>query len=136
MENKVVARFVDGRTVKGTTKDFFPGKDVFHVEEAAGLAGTHPTQIQTRQLKALFFVKDLAGDPQRAKTDGPGPLLPAHPARGRPVRVLFTDGEVMVGTTNGYQPGRQGFFLEPADDSSNEERCYILAGATQEITFP
>jgi hypothetical protein len=34
LNNRVVARFVDGRTVKGTTVDFLPGKDVIHVIEA------------------------------------------------------------------------------------------------------
>jgi hypothetical protein len=29
--NKVVVRFADGRMLKGTAADFFPGKDLFHV---------------------------------------------------------------------------------------------------------
>jgi hypothetical protein len=41
----------------------------------------------------------------------------------------------MVGTTQGYQPGRPGFFLVPADTGSNTERCYVVAAAAQEISF-
>jgi len=40
-----------------------------------------------------------------------------------------------VGATTGYQPGRPGFFLVPADAESNIERCYVVAAATQEIKF-
>jgi hypothetical protein len=42
---------------------------------------------------------------------------------------------VLVGTTQGYQPGRPGFFLIPADAKSNNERCYVVASAAREITF-
>jgi hypothetical protein len=59
----------------------------------------------------------------------------ARPGAGRRIKVAFKDGEVLVGTTQGYQPGRPGFFLVPADPSSNIERCYVLSAATQEISF-
>jgi hypothetical protein len=42
---------------------------------------------------------------------------------------------VLVGTTTGYQPGRPGFFLEPADANSNNERCYVVTSAAEEINF-
>lgn len=50
--------------------------------------------------------------------------------------MTFKDGEVLVGTTQGYQPGRPGFFLEPADRASNIERCFVVAAATREVSFP
>jgi len=49
--------------------------------------------------------------------------------------VVFKDGEVMVGTTYGYRPGRAGFFVVPADADSNIQRCYVLTAATQEVSF-
>lgn len=49
--------------------------------------------------------------------------------------MAFKDGEVLVGTTTGYQPGRPGFFLEPADTTSNIERCYVVAAATLDVSF-
>jgi Family of unknown function (DUF6982) len=130
--NKVIARFADGRVVKGTTVDFFPAKDSFRVTVADAPAGAKPVEIHTKDLKALFFVKDFAGDPQRVKRNE---FDPSHPPAGRRIRVVFKDGEVLVGTTTGYQPGRPGFFLVPADVSSNNERCYIVAAATREISF-
>ena len=130
--NKVVARFTDGRMVKGTTADFFPMKDSFHVSEADTPAGTKPVEVRTKDLKALFFVKDLAGNPEyheRKEFD------PSRPPAGRRIKVVFNDGEVLVGTTTGYQPGRPGFYLIPADQESNNERCYIVTAATREIGF-
>lgn len=130
--NKVVARFADGRLVKGMTADFFPGKDLFHVILAGSPAGADAVEVSTSALKALFFVKDLIGDPEHVEANAFDPLKP--PA-GRRIRVVFKDGEVLVGTTTGYQPSRPGFFLVPADSTSNIERCYVVTAAAEEVSF-
>ena len=130
--NKVIARFADGRMVNGMTADFFPTKDLFHVIVTEIPSGTQSVEIHTKELKALFFVKDFAGNPQYTERKD---FDPSHPPVGRPIRVEFNDGEVLVGTTTGYQPGRPGFFLEPADPGSNLERCYIVTAATREVRF-
>jgi hypothetical protein len=130
--NRVVARFADGRLVKGMTADFVPAKDLFHVTPAMTPPGTKPLEIRTSDLKALFFVKDFGGDPdytERKEFD------PSRPVAGRRIRVVFEDGEVLVGVTQGYQPGRPGFFLEPADPRSNNERCYVVTAATRTVAF-
>jgi len=130
--NQVVARFADGRILKGMTADFFPNKSVFHVSVAGAPPGTEPVEIETQELKALFFVRDLVGDPQyveRKEFDS------TRPPAGRRIRVLFKDGEELIGTTTGYQPGRPGFFLVPADDGSNNERCFVVTAATEEVGF-
>jgi hypothetical protein len=129
--NKVVARFADGHMVKGMTADFFPNKDSFHVSPA-GVDGTGPVEIRTLDLKALFFVKSFEGDPDYAERKV---FDPSRPPAGRRIRVAFKDGEVLVGTTTGYQPGRPGFFLEPADANSNNERCYVIASSAGDISF-
>ncbi len=130
--NQVVARFADGRIVKGMTADFFPNKSVFHVSVAGAPPGTEPVEIETQELKALFFVRDLAGDPQYVERKE---FDPTRPPAGRRIRVLFKDGEELIGTTTGYQPGRPGFFLVPADDGSNNERCFVVTAATEEVGF-
>ena len=130
--NKVVARFADGRLVKGTTADFFPTKDSFHVSEATAPTGSNPVEISTKDLKALFFVKDFAGDRDHVEKNE---FDPSRPPSGRRIRVVFKDGEVLVGTTTGYHPERPGFFLVPADANSNIERCYIIIAATREVVF-
>ncbi len=130
--NKVVVRFVDGRIVKGTTADFLPTKDVFHVNQAADMAGAKPIEVFLKDLKALFFVKDFTGDSQRVDSND---FDPSRPPAGRKIRVEFKDGEVLVGTTVGYQPERPGFFLVPADQTSNSERCYIISAANKQVSF-
>jgi hypothetical protein len=130
--NRVVAHFMDGRVVKGMTSDFVPAKDSFHVTEAAAAPGAKPAEIHTKDLKALFFVKDFVRNPQHAEGNA---FDPAHPPVGRKIKVVFKDGEVLVGTTQGYQPGRPGFFVVPADSGSNLERCYVVSAATQQVGF-
>jgi hypothetical protein len=132
MMNKVIARFVDGRMIKGTTVDFSPGKDVFHLSVADAPPGERPVAILTNALKALFFVKDMAGDPKHVKTNE---FDPSRPSVGRKIKVVFRDGEVLIGITTGYQPGRPGFFLVPADAGSNNERCYVVTAFAKEINF-
>jgi hypothetical protein len=130
--NKLVARFADGRMVKGTTLDFSPGKEYFHITLPESSPGSNPTTVQMEDLKALFFVKDFAGDPghvEKNEFDSPPP-----PGEHR-VGTTFRDGEVLMGTTPGYRPGFSGFFLVPADSGSNNERCYIMADATREVRF-
>lgn len=129
--NKIVARYADGRMVKGTTVDFFPTKDLFHVS-VTDKEGSRLVEISLKDLKALFFVKDFAGNPGHVlKND----FDPARPTPGRRIKVVFKDGEVMVGTTTGYQPGRPGFFIVPADTGANTERCYVVASSTQDVSF-
>jgi small nuclear ribonucleoprotein (snRNP)-like protein len=130
--NKVVARLKNGNVIKGITANFSPGKDIFHVSVKNAPAGAKPVEIHTKDMKALFFVKDFEGNPKHIKRNE---FDPEKPAIGRRIRVVFRDGEVLVGTTSGYQPGRPGFFVIPADTNSNNERCYVVAASTQEISF-
>jgi Family of unknown function (DUF6982) len=61
---KVVARYLDGLLVKGSTFDFGPAQPRFHVFAEPSASGVS-TQVFSRDLKALFFVRDLVGDPAR-----------------------------------------------------------------------
>jgi hypothetical protein len=130
--NKVVARYADGRVLKGMTADFFPGKDLFHLSPVDGPEAGVPMDIHVPELKAVFFVKDFQGNPDYHEHHD---LDAQHTTLGRPIKVVFLDGEVIVGTTTGYQPSRPGFFIEPADVGSNNERCYVVAASTIEVSF-
>ena len=130
--NKAVARFRDGRLVKGSTSDFVPAKELFHVAEAEAPRGSKPVPVHVKDLKAVFFVKDFTGRPDYNPTNEfEGDRTPP----GRKIRVVFQDGETIVGTTQGYQPGRPGFFMVPADSAANIERCYVVAAFTSEVTL-
>ena len=130
--HKIVARFTDGTLVKGTTADFFPNKETFHVSPEGAPDGDAPREISIHDLKGIFFVKDFGGDPQHVDNNE---FDQGKPPVGRRIKVVFNDGEVLVGTTTGYQPGRQGFFVVPADAESNLERCFVIAEATSEVNF-
>ena len=122
---KVVVRYVDGKVVKGYTQDFFPGKPAFHVRPFEAKSPPESLEVSLAHLKAVFFVKDFAGDPQyveKKSAEGPKPL-------GRRVEVKFKDGEILVGTTTGYDPKRPGFFVFPIDTQGNNIKAFIVSAA-------
>jgi hypothetical protein len=130
-KNRIVVRYRDGRTLKGHTADFLPTRPSFHVEPADA-AVARSLEIPLVELKAVFFVKRLDGnrDYHEVKEFRPG-----QPAAGRRLRVDLEDGEVLVGTTMGYQPNRPGFFLVPADPDSNNDRCFVVSAAVRKVEF-
>ena len=128
--NKIVAHFGDGRIIRGFTADFLPAKDLFHLAQADVPPGTRPMEVRVADLKALFFVKEFVGSSERKR----GQEFEKPPV-GRTIKVTFKDGEVLVGTTQGYQPGRPGFFVAPADPASNNERCFVVTASTKEVSF-
>jgi hypothetical protein len=130
--NRIVAHFADGRLLKGFTNDFLPAKDHFHLVGEGQPAGTKPVEIHVAELKALFFVKTFEGDPGHQDVADSGA---AKAGQGRRIRVVFNDGETLVGSTQGYDRSRPGFFVVPADPGSNNERCFVVAAAAREVTF-
>lgn len=130
--NRVVARYSDGHILKGETSDFLPNKELFHVIPTSQPGAKGPVAVKVGELKAVFFVKDLEGDPRHMERKS---FDPARPPAGRKIRVVFMDGEVLLGTTQGYQPGRPGFFIVPADEGSNIERCYVVSASASSIDF-
>jgi Family of unknown function (DUF6982) len=126
-----VARYKDGRVMKGFTNDFVPNRPFFHLS-LADSSDSKPLMVQIQELKAVFFVKDFKGDSSHKDSKD---FTPGKPLMGRKIRVLFRDGEELIGTTQGYQQGRPVFFLVPADSQSNIERCLIVASATKEVAF-
>jgi small nuclear ribonucleoprotein (snRNP)-like protein len=132
IQNKVVVRYQNGEIHKGQTNDFLPTKPVFHLSLIDVPPGTPPLTVQINGVKAIFFVKDFAGNRERKKTQE----FPAEkPVIGRKIKVIFHDGETLVGTTQGYDPTRSGFFIIPADAGSNNDRCFIVASAAKEVSF-
>jgi hypothetical protein len=131
-QNKIVAHYQNGKLFKGVVNDFFPNKETFHMVPMNTLPGSKPVELTITGLKALFYVKEYDGNPQYNEKKEFDPSIPLV---GRKIKVIFKDGELMVGTTNGYQPTRPGFFLIPADINSNNERCYIVTPATVQVSF-
>ncbi|MBP1775681.1 MAG: hypothetical protein H6Q86_1687 [candidate division NC10 bacterium] len=132
IQNKIVVRFQDGRILKGQTGDFLPTKPVFHLTLADAAPDAKPLEVKVAEIKAIFFVKDFAGNRERQKVQE----FPAgKPVVGRKIRVVFQDGETLVGTTQGYDATRPGFFVIPADPASNNDRCFVVTRATKQVSF-
>ncbi|MEO5617629.1 MAG: hypothetical protein ABIS67_07640 [Candidatus Eisenbacteria bacterium] len=127
--NKVVIHSLGGKLLKGTTQDFFPNRPLFHV---LPLDGKAPIEVKAKQLKAVFFVKDYAG--QSNRRDNRGFITgPGETAQGKKLAVRFKDGELLCGYSLSYSPDREGFFLFPADAGSNNTRIYVLTAACAEV---
>jgi hypothetical protein len=132
MQNKIVVQYLNGSVMKGSTRDFMPNKEIFHLVPFDAPQDCKPVAVVVKELKAVFFVKDHVGN---SKYQEKKEFDKDKPALGRKIKVVFLDGEMLIGTTQGYQPGRPGFFLVPADPGSNNERCYIISSSTREIMF-
>jgi len=132
IENKVVARFRDGKIIKGFTQDFFPNKNVFHISSAE--RGKDLAEVLVPDLKALFFVKSFEGNRDHRKHDHPDVVEKLSKTAGFKLKIVFTDGEQMLALTQGYDPSRKGFFVFSPDPESNWERAFVLRQATKEVT--
>jgi hypothetical protein len=129
IQNLVVARYLDGRVLKGTTRDFSAMRPSFHVDvDGSG----EVVEVRLRQMKAVFFVKSFEGDPARQDIRGfiDGPQ---EAPQGRKIAMRFRDGEFMCGYTMSWSPDREGFFVFPTDSGSNNDRIYVVASSTDEI---
>ncbi len=128
---RIVVRYSDGRLVKGFTQDFFPKKECFHVIRAGdSLRGV--MEVSMRDLKAVFMVRDFVGDPQYKERKK---YVAGEKPSGRKMEITFMDGEVLVGSTLGYDQNRQGFFIFPADPRSNNMRAYVVSSAVAKVCY-
>ena len=125
---QVVARFTNGAVFKGFTDDFSPHRPVFHLQLNQNTA----KPVKMCDLKAVFFVKNLMGDRKYRKVRE-FPKTPLESEAGRHVAIQFKDGELLIGYTLSYTPGRQGFFMSPVDPAGNNIRAYVLINATKVV---
>jgi hypothetical protein len=130
--NKVVVHCGDGTLLKGYTHDFVPEKDSFHLNTALdpGVGTIH--EVKVADLKAVFFVKSVEGNPQyREKTRFDE--VDAKTLHGIKIKVVFSDGEIIRGISMGYSKVKKGFFIIPIDPQSNNERIYVIASSTTKV---
>lgn len=133
--SKVVAAFLDGSRLKGFLYDFsplrgylflFPQRDFPQDDgqprSAAGLL------VKLADLKALFFVKEFAGNPNSRERAGKNSAVCEEH-----VEVVFADGETSVGLAESAGAGPLGFFLVPSNPQSNNERIFVIAANLREV---
>jgi hypothetical protein len=128
--NKLVVRYLDGTVLKGFSQDFHPTRLQFHIAPSIVGGRDKVSLVLMRKLKAVFFVRDFAGDPGYVDS-----RLFSERTAGRRIEVTFTDGELMVGTTLGYRPDGSGFFVRPADSEGNNLRVFVAPGAVKRVRF-
>jgi len=125
---KVVVAFLNGARMKGFAYDFSAMKDSFNLLPQEGPLEGEGTKVEMKDLKAVFFVKDFDGVPEYRESFWPEP-----PMHGRKIEVTFTDGEKILGRTEGFSPQKLGFFVFPADLKSNNIRIFVVTGNTRQV---
>ncbi len=130
--SKIVARFADGGVKKGYTWDFSPNKRIFHIMIDHDEQPTELEQVDLADLKALYFVKTFAGDPDYAErkefADGDSP-------KGPKVEVTFADGEILQGSVLRYRMQETGFFFFPLDPKSNNLTIFAVNAAVEKFRY-
>ena len=140
MSEKVVARFNDGKVLKGYLKDFSINKEVVILQEAEKKK-KHTISIE--DIKAIFFVKSFEGDSEYRERKAYG----IRKSTGRKIYVKFKDGESMIGFIEGELPWKKGFFMRskqdeekkgffmiPTDSDSNNIKIFIIGSSVRDIT--
>ena len=127
---KVALHCVDGQVLKGSAYDFHPNQPHFHLFPAAVGPSGKSIQVQVKDLKAVVFMRDLAGDDPLHE---PQKVVEGKHPPGRMVEVIFADGAVLAGVTVAYDPRRPGFFVIPLDPHSNTLRVFVLSHAVREV---
>jgi hypothetical protein len=130
--HRVVARFLDGRTLKGFSREFTASSSLLTVWPRAD-ASSDQTAVPLAQLKAVFFVRDF--EENATDNDDPSAAPPQAELRGRRVAVTFVDGETLMGTTMNYSADAAGFFVVPAG-RSNVMRIFVSGRAIRQVQFP
>ena len=130
--SKIVVRYKTGKILKGYTQNFFPNKPMFHLNPLGATGSGHLVEVMVEELKAIFYVRDFTGN---AKHVDKKQLAPGERPQGRLMEVACLDGEVIVGTTTGYDPKRSGFFLFPIDPSANNARVFMVINAVKAARF-
>jgi hypothetical protein len=121
----VAARFLDGRVIKGWTENLRPD-DSFSLYEKGS---TLPTRMSVKELKAVFYIKSLEGNPDH--DDSKEFIGPA--GVGRKIWIVFTDGEKLAGWSSSYREDKEGFYVYPTDPDSNIDTAYVFRSALKAV---
>ena len=128
---KIVVRYREGGTLKGYTLDFHPSRGHLSLWPSIHAAASERVIVPLARLKALFFVKDFAGNAAHVSPDDYEAAT-----GGRRIEVTFFDREIVRGTTLNYRPDGAGFFITPADNAGNNRRVFVINAAVRHVRFP
>jgi hypothetical protein len=126
--HRLVVRYADGRLLKGYGREFTASSGSVQVWPTPQSPVSERITVPLSYVKAVFFVRDFAGDPSYVECATEDALQ-----RGRRVEVTFLDGETLVGTTLNYTENGVGFFIHPVDPRSNNARIFIASSAIRQV---
>jgi len=138
-EDKVVLRFTDGKLLKGYLKEFSQNAPEVLFKK---LGRKRNQTIPVLKLKAIFFVKTFEGDSKYREKK----IYGFRKSEGKKIFVKFKDDESMVGYLHGEAPwnkgfflskpvkGKEGFFLIPVDEDSNNIKVFVIYSSVKDIT--
>lgn len=129
---KTILRFADGRVMKGFTEGFDPRRASFRFQESNGTLADGWKEMQLEGLKAIFFVKDFAGN---SLYDDLKNFDEKEKIQGRRMQVTFLDGEQILGFAICNDIRRPGFYLFPADLKSNNFGVFVISNAVHDIWY-
>lgn len=122
---KVIAHFRNGTLLRGTTRSFNPARASLRLKTEDGKR----REVDVRELKALFFVKEFSGNPTYNERKG----FFSSPTHAYKVLVEFNDGEIVFGYSDSSSQRGLGFFLVPGDPVSNNIRVFVVRASTKRI---
>jgi hypothetical protein len=137
---KIVARFRDGRLLKGFVMNFSIESDTFIMSDQKT---NMDIRVPIDELKALFFVKNFEGSSKHVERK----VFGIRQNLGRKVFIKFFDRESLVGFIEGEIPwdkgfslaklGKRvkGFYLIPVDGDSNNKKVFVVGSAIDNVTI-
>ena len=133
-----VARFRDGKRVKGCVRDFSIDSDLVVLEDEQT---SKERRVSIDELKAVFFVKSFMGTSEYVEKK----IFGIRKNIGKKVFVKFFDNESLIGFIDGVVPWdkgfslsklgekAKGFFLTPVDGDSNNDKVFVIASSIKDI---
>lgn len=128
---KIVVRYAEGQILKGYAQDFSSTRSQFTLWPSLTAAASERVIVPLATLKAVFFVRDFAGNPGYVERADRG-----QAQHGRRIEVTLVDDEVIVGRTLSYRPDGHGFFVVPADPLANNIRVFVVSSSVRQVRFP
>ena len=131
-KRKIVAKYQNGEITKGWIADFRPDRDSFTFFPLIEYSEEEMLEIKFSSLKAVFFVKDFAGNKNYKKVRKFDVKTKVTPGQ-RKLIVKFKDGENLYGTSHSYGRYKIGFFVYPIDPKDNNERIFVIHSAVESL---
>ena len=114
----VLAKYLDGKMVRGQSIDLSSSKSSFHLATDTG----EMLKIPIVSLKAVFYLREGGDSPKEARA-----------RYGKKLLIRFVDGEEILGVSADYRKDKERFFLFPLDNDDNNERILVNNKAVQKV---